>query len=238
MSKKKSSPTRTFYVGQEGTSGRAIYDKFEDNCLIRGWKVSPKILELLDSENKRLDDLGSTDITATLNFEQKSDILKKLKDQEAKLLKEFTDQKLGSYFKNAMFVLVANEKGEETKKRGSYLRISDSFFDALEALARHLSIDEKYIGKRFNGDKTILCKYFDEHDKLTKNLPDLIDKIVDFPENTRGFDWLTFDRREAFIQFLEVRNKKIETQNEILEYRKSQLEARRKKRHQKTDTTR
>jgi hypothetical protein len=84
---KKDVPTETVYVGKRGTEGRAIWDKFADNCLVRGLKVSPSILQLLAAENKRISGLGEAEIQQVVSMESLKERRLQLKKIELRLFK-------------------------------------------------------------------------------------------------------------------------------------------------------
>lgn len=84
---KKDIASETLYVGKKGTRGRVIFDKFVDNCLLRGLKVSPSVLQLLDAENQRLAGLNGEEIKPKFDYVSKKEKRLKLKKTEFRLQK-------------------------------------------------------------------------------------------------------------------------------------------------------
>jgi hypothetical protein len=92
MKTKKDSPTRTFYVGRPGSSGRKVYDLFEDNMSKRNKKISPTILELLDAENQRLAGLNGVQVKQTFDYQRAQDELRKVHSLETRLMNDLRNE--------------------------------------------------------------------------------------------------------------------------------------------------
>jgi hypothetical protein len=122
---KRDCPSATIYVGLMGTEGRAVWDKFVDNCLIRGLKVSPTVVQLLDAENQRIAGLGEVELKQTVSLEALKDRRLQLKKFESRLFKLLCPDPTDSH---APFV-----------KLCGYFKIDDSIAEDFEAACNRVT---------------------------------------------------------------------------------------------------